>query len=91
MAPPIGDKRFFLPNMERMYPLSYLQYMSVHRTMEWDLSWFFSGMSLGKLGAKDGYTVGHGNDVFGLFPGLVDLSIRKEKLHSLPPPSSISS
>ena len=29
----IGDKRFFLPNMERMYPLSYLQHMSVHRTM----------------------------------------------------------
>ena len=30
----IGDRRFFLPNMERMYPLSYLQHMSVHYTME---------------------------------------------------------
>jgi len=30
----IGDRRFFLPNMERMYPLAYLQHMSVHRAME---------------------------------------------------------
>ena len=25
----IGDRKFFLPNMERMYPLAYLQDMSV--------------------------------------------------------------
>ena len=31
----IGDMRFFLPNMERMYSLSYLQHMSVHRAMDW--------------------------------------------------------
>ena len=30
----IGDKKFFLPNMERMYPLAYLQHMSVRCTME---------------------------------------------------------
>ena len=30
----IGDRRFFLPNMERMYPLSYLQHISVHRAMD---------------------------------------------------------
>jgi len=30
----IGDKRFFLSNMERMYPLAYLQHTSVHRAME---------------------------------------------------------
>jgi len=28
-------------------------------------------VSLGKLGAKDAYPAGHGNDVFGLFSGLV--------------------
>ena len=32
---------------------------------------FVSGMSLGKLGAKDAYPVGHENDVFSLFSGLV--------------------
>ena len=47
----IGGRRFFLPNMERMYPLSYLQHMSVHHTMEWDLFRFVSGVSLGSLGA----------------------------------------
>ena len=30
----IGDRRFFLSNMERMYLLSYLQHISVHRAME---------------------------------------------------------
>jgi len=39
--------------------------------MEWDLSRFISSVSLGKLGAKDAYPVGHGKDVFGLFSGLV--------------------
>ena len=48
----IWDMRFFLPNMERMYSLSYLQHMFVHRAMDWDLSRFISGVSLDRLGAK---------------------------------------
>jgi len=67
----IGDWRFFLPNFEWMYPLSYLQHMSVLHGMEWDLSRFVSDVSLGKLGVKEAYLVGHGKDVFGLFSGLV--------------------
>jgi len=67
----LRDRRFFLPNMERMYPLSYFQHMSVHRVMEWNLSKFISGVSLGKLGIKEAYLAGHGKDVFGLYPGLV--------------------
>ena len=67
----IGDKRFFLPSMERMYPLSYLQHMSVHRAMEWDLFKFVFDVSLDKLGAKEAYPGGHGKDVFGLFSRLV--------------------
>ena len=46
----IRERKFFLPNMERMYPLAYLQHMSVRRTMEWDLSKSLSSVSLGKLG-----------------------------------------
>ena len=30
----IEDRRFFLPNMERMYPLAYLQHTSVRCVME---------------------------------------------------------
>jgi len=67
----IGDRRFFLPNMERMYPLAYLQHTLVHRAMEWDLSQSISGASLGKLGVKEAYAAGDEKDVFGLYPGLV--------------------
>jgi len=49
-----------------MYPLVYLQHMSVRCTMEWDLSKPFSGVSLGKLGANEAYAVDHRRDVFGL-------------------------
>ena len=71
----IGDMKFFLPNIERMYPLSYLQHMSVHRAMDWDLSRFVSGVSLGRLGAKEIHSTGHGKEIFGLFLGLVNLNL----------------
>ena len=67
----IGDRRFFLPNMERMYPLAYLQHMSVRHVMEWDLSKSISNVSLDKFGANEAYSAGHRKDVFGLYPGLV--------------------
>jgi len=67
----IGDRRLFLSNMERMYPLAYLQHMLVRRAIEWDFSKFISSVSLGKLGANKAYAVGHGRDVFGLHPELV--------------------
>jgi len=67
----IGGMRFFLPTMKRMYPLVYLQHMSVYRAMEWDLSKSISGMSLGTWGVNEAYAVSHGRDVFGLHPGLV--------------------
>ena len=47
----IGDRRFFLPNMERMYPLTYLQHMSVRWAIDWDLVRPLSRVSLGKIGA----------------------------------------
>jgi len=54
-----------------MYPLAYLQHMSVHRVMVWDLSKCISGMSHDKLGANEAYPAGHGKDVFGLYSRLV--------------------
>ena len=71
MARQKGKRRFFFPNIKRMYPLSYLQHMAVHRAMDWDLSRFVSGISLGRLGAKEVHSAGHGKDVFGLFFRLV--------------------
>ena len=37
-------------------------------TIDWDLSRFVSGISLGRLGAKEVYSAGHRKDVFDLFP-----------------------
>ena len=71
MAPPDRGQEVFPSNMERMYPLSYLQHMSIHRAMEWDLSKFVSGVSLDKLGVKEACPAGHEKDVFGLYPRLV--------------------
>jgi len=34
----IGDRRFFLFNIERTYPLAYLQHVLVYCSIEWDLS-----------------------------------------------------
>jgi len=67
----IRDRRFFLSNMERMYPLAYLQHTSVRRIMEWDLSESILGVSLGKLGANEACPASHGKDIFGLYPELV--------------------
>jgi len=67
----IGDRRFFLLNMERMYPLSYLQHMSIPRKMTWEISRPVPEVTLGSLGSKKVYHAGHEKEVFGLFPGLL--------------------
>jgi len=79
----IGNRRFFLPNMERIYPLSFVQHMSVHCAMEWDLFKFISGVSLSKLGAKEAHSAGHEKNVFGLFFGLVRAEYPKEETPKL--------
>jgi len=75
----IGNRRFFLLNMERMYPLAYLQHMSVCQTMDWELVRPFSGVTLRKIGACKAYTIGQKRDVLGLQPGLSELSTQRER------------
>jgi len=48
-----------------------LQHMSVCQTMDWELVRPFSRVTLGKKGAREAYTIGHGRDVLELQPGLV--------------------
>ena len=67
----IEGRRFFLPNMERMYPLSYLQHMSVPRPMVWEITRPVPEVSLGTLGSRKVYNAGHEKEAFGLFPGLL--------------------
>jgi len=52
--------------MERKHPLAYMQHMSVCQTMDWELVRPISGVTLGKIGAHEAFTVGHGRDVLGL-------------------------
>ena len=74
----IGNRRFFLLNMERMYPLTYLQHMFVCQTMDWET---ILRSTLGKIGTREAYTIGHGSYVLALQPGLV----RAEYLTGEPP------
>ena len=57
--------------MERTYPLAYLQHMSMRQIMDWDLVKPYSGVSLGKIGAHEAYTIRYERCVLGLHPGLV--------------------
>ena len=67
----IREKKFFLPNMKRIYPMTYLQHKSVRHILEWDLSKSLSGVSLGKLGMNKAYPASHEKDVLGLQTELV--------------------
>ena len=57
--------------------------MSVRRIMDWDLVKPYSGVSLGKIGAYEAYTVRHGRCVLGLHPGLVRTEYLKEETPQL--------
>jgi len=54
--------------------------------MEWDLSRFVFGVSLGRLGAKEAYPAGHGKDVFNLFSKLVRPEYPKRETPQLAAP-----
>ena len=69
-------RKFFPLNMDSMYPLAYLQHMSVRQIMDWNLVKPYSGISLGKIGIHEAYTIGHGKGVLGLQPDLVKTSTR---------------
>ena len=72
----IGNRMFFLPNTEQMYPLAYLQHMFVCQKMDWELVKPISRVTLGKTGAREAFTIGHGRVVLGLHPDLVRAEYR---------------
>ena len=72
----ISDRKFFFLNMERMYPLAYLQHMSVRQIMDWDLVKPYSGVTLGKI-VHEACTIEHGRGMLGLHPGLVRTEYQK--------------
>jgi len=65
----LGGRHFFLMNMERMFSLSFIQSMFLHRSMEWELTTEQSKVSLGWISHHTAIPVGHGKNVVGLLSG----------------------
>ena len=65
----LGKRHFFLPDMERMFSLSSIQALSLHRSMEWDLTEEQSEASLGQICQHTAIPVDHDNNVVILLPG----------------------
>ena len=67
----IGDRFFFLPNMTRMVPLSYLQSVSIPRQMDWDLTREQDGVTIGRIARHGAQPTSHGRNITGLNSGLI--------------------
>lgn len=61
----------FLLNMERSYPLSYLQTISIPRKMEWHLIEPQDWVLLGGLGSTMVFSTTIGKHITGVLPGLL--------------------
>ena len=62
------EHRCFLPDIERMLSLSFIQPMSLHRSMEWDLTEEQSEVSLKQIFHHMAVPVDHDKNVVGLLP-----------------------
>ena len=62
----LRERCFFLPDMERIFSLSSIQSMSLHRSMEWELTMEQSGVSLGWISYHVAIPTSHGRNVVGL-------------------------
>ena len=67
----IGERRFSRPNMERMFPLSYMQSMSLCRNMDWDLVRAQSGVAIRRISNRDAFSIGHSMGILELLLGLM--------------------
>jgi len=65
----LGEHRFFLLDIERMFSLSSIQSMSLHRLMEWDLTEEQSGVSIRRIFHHTAALTGHDRNVVGLLSG----------------------
>ena len=93
-APYGGDYKWLCHignNMEQMYPLAYLQHMSMCRTMDWELVGPIFEVTLGKIGASEAFTVSNRRDVLGCNLAWLELNNQQERLPNLQPPLSDNS
>jgi len=76
-----GNRHFFLPNMECMVPLSYLQSMSIWRQMDWDLVKSQQLVSIKRINNHGVIPIGSGRDIIGFSPGLLRHEYLKGETH----------
>jgi len=69
----IGERHFFLPNMEQIFLLLYLQSISIHRYMNWHLV-KASGVAIRRISNRVAFPVGHSREILELF----SFSIKQE-------------
>ena len=69
----LGECRFFLPDMERMFSLSFIQPLSLHQLIEWDLTEEHSHASLRQICEHTAILVEHDKNVVGLLPGSLEV------------------
>ena len=69
MAPSKWGDCFFLPNMERMFPLSYLQSMSLPWYMDWDLVRTQSDIAIERISNHAAFSASHSREILALFSG----------------------
>jgi len=62
-------RRFFLPDIEMMFSLSSIQSMSLHWSIEWELTKKQSRVFLRRISHHTAITAGHGRNVVGLLLG----------------------
>jgi len=58
------------------------------QSIDWELVRPFSRVTLGKTGAREAFTVGHGRDMLGLQPGFVRTEYPTGETPNLQRPSS---
>nr|ABB55317.1 zinc transporter, putative [Asparagus officinalis] len=65
----VNNRRLFLPNLERMWPLSYYQCASIPQSMNWELVQDQGGVATGHITHRGTHSAGF-NNFMALKPGL---------------------
>ena len=69
----IEERHLFLPNMERMFLLSYLLSMSLPRCMDRDLVRAQLGVTIGRISNRIAFPVSHSREILELLLGSMKL------------------
>jgi len=81
----IRERRFFLPNMERIFPLLYKQSKSLNRYIDWYLVKVQSAVAIKRISNRAAFPVGHSREIL----ELLSYSMKQEFPIGEPPLSKL--